>query len=100
LQSLAVAVILPFRYVVERQRPPRAALAAAAAPFLFLGSWQLSQLAWTGKMPLALVAGTATGPVYGRLALKLVNAQALLAHLGLLYVILPVIPRGLAAILG
>lgn len=100
LQSLAVALILPLKYVLDGQRPPRGALAAAAAPFVFLGGWQLSQLAWTGKMPLALVAGTATGPVYGRLSLKLVNAQALLAHLGLLYVILPVIPRGIAAIIA
>ncbi len=84
LQALALGPILLLEYAVRRVRPPRAAWAAAIAPFLLLGAWQVLQLVLTGRLPLAVLFGYATGEAYGRLGLRAAGAVALVEHLGVL----------------
>ena len=107
LQALALPPILLLSYVWRRARLPRAAWAAAAAPFLLLIAWQALQFALTGHMPIAVLLGYMTGPTFGRLNLKGANALALLQHLGVLVTLLPLsrlrplllVPGLLAAVL-
>ena len=107
LQALALPPILLLSYVWRRARPPRAAWAAAAAPFLLLIAWQALQFALTGHMPIAVLLGYMTGPTFGRLNLKGANALALVQHLGVLVTLLPLsrlrpvllVPGLLAAVL-
>ena len=89
LQALALPPILLLSYVWRRTRPPRAAWAAAAAPFLLLIAWQTLQFVLTGRMPIAVLLGYMIGPTFGKLSLKGANALALLQHLGVLVTLLP-----------
>lgn len=89
LQGLVIAPILLLDYAARRERPPRGAWLAAATPFVLLAGWQLFQYAVTGRLPLALLFGHATGSTYGRPALKLASALALVQHLGLMVVLVP-----------
>lgn len=88
LQTLALGPILLLDYAIARERPPRAALIAAAAPIAVMAGWQVMQFSLTGRLPLAVLFGYATGVDYGRPALKLASAVALLQHLGVLIVFL------------
>ena len=107
LQALALPPILLLSYVWRRTRPPRAAWAAAAAPFLLLIAWQTLQFALTDHMPIAVLLGYMTGPTFGKLSLKGANALALVQHLGVLVTLLPLsrlrpvllVPGLLAAVL-
>ncbi len=90
LQTLVVAPILLLDYVARRERPPRAAWMAAAAPFVWLIAWQVLQLALTQRLPAAVLAGYLTSPAaFGRLSFKLASIVALVGHLGVLVVFLP-----------
>ena len=107
LQALALPPILLLSYTWRRVRPPRAAWAAAAAPFLVLGVWQALQFALIHRLPFAVLLGYMTGPTFGKLSLKGANALALLQHLGVLVTLLPLsrlrpvllVPGLLAAVL-
>ena len=107
LQALALPPILLLSYAWRRARPPRAAWAAAAAPFLLLGAWQALQFAFIHRLPFAVLLGYMTGPTFGKLSLKGANALALLQHLGVLVTLLPLsrlrplllVPGLLAAVL-
>ena len=89
LQALALPPILLLSYAWRRTRPPRAAWAAAAAPFLLLIGWQALQFLLTQRLPIAVLLSYATGPSYGSFNLKWANALALLQHLGVLVTLLP-----------
>ena len=107
LQALALPPILLLSYAWRRARPPRAAWAAAAAPFLLLGAWQALQFALIHRLPFAVLFGYMTGPTFGKLSLKGKNALAMLQHLGVLVTLLPLsrlrpvllVPGLLAAVL-
>ena len=107
LQALALPPILLLDYGLRRQRPPRAAWAAAAAPFLLLGAWQALQFALIHRLPFVVLLGYMTGPTLGNLSLKGKNALALVQHLGVLVTLLPLsrvrpvllVPGLLAAVL-
>ncbi len=107
LQALALPPILLLSYTWRRVRPPRAAWAAAVAPFLVLGVWQALQFALIHRLPFAVLLGYMTGPTFGKLSLKGANALALLQHLGVLVTLLPLsrlrplllVPGLLAAVL-
>ena len=89
LQALALPPILLLSYAWRRTRPPRAAWAAAAAPFLLLIAWQALQFALIHRLPFAVLLGYVTGPTFGKVSLKGANALALVQHLGVLVTLLP-----------
>lgn len=107
LQALALPPILLLSYACRRTYPPRAAWAAAAAPFLLLGAWQALQFVLIHRLPFAVLLGYMTGPTFGKLSLKGTNALVLLQHLGVLVTLLPLsrlrplllVPGLLAAVL-
>ena len=107
LQALALPPILLLSYAWRRARPPRAAWAAAAAPFLLLIAWQALQFVLIHRLPFAVLLGYMTGPTFGKLSLKGANALALLQYLGVLVTLLPLyrlrpvllVPGLLAAVL-
>jgi hypothetical protein len=89
LQTLPVIVILLASYPLRREKMPRAAIAAAAAPFLALGGWQLSQWILVGRLPATKLAGYAMFPAYFNWPVKLASAAVLLEHLGAMVVVAP-----------
>jgi hypothetical protein len=95
LQALALPPILLLSYLIQRERPPRAAWCALAAPFLALGGWQALQWALTGRLPFAVLAGYAANPDLSGKAVKAASALALLAHLGVLVTLVPLAWRRL-----
>lgn len=95
LQALALPPILLFAYLVKRERPPRAAWCALAAPFVALGGWQALQWALTNRLPFAVLFGYASSPSLSRIGLKGASALALLGHLGVLVTVVPLAWRRL-----
>jgi len=77
-------------------RNPQAAM-AAAAPFLVWGAWQLVQFALLGRLPVAVMGGyLASSAHWGRLGMKAASAVALVQHLGVLVVFMPLALFGIA----
>lgn len=95
LQALAVAPVLLMDYFVKRERPPRGALFAVAAPYLVLGGWQAFQLALTHRLPGAAMLAYARSPGFTGLRLKAASALALVEHLGVLVILVPLAWRRL-----
>lgn len=95
LQALALPPILLLDYAVKRERPPRAAWLALGVPYVVLAAWEGLQWMLTGRLPVALLLGHVTGPTFGRLALKSASALALLQHLGVLVIFVPLAFRRL-----
>jgi hypothetical protein len=102
LQTLAVVPILllairnPKSATCPGARPGRAGLpairnsVALAAPFAVWAVWQALQLALTRRMPLAVMGSyMASSAYWGRLGMKAANVAALIGHLGILVVFLP-----------
>jgi len=84
LQALALPPILLLEYVFKRERPPRAAWLALAAPFLGLAAWEALQWGLTHRFPGAVLLGYAQSGSFSGLGLKAASAMALLGHLGVL----------------
>jgi hypothetical protein len=95
LQALALPPILLLEYAVRRERPPRAAWLALAAPYVGLAAWQSLQWSMAGQVPGAVLLGYAESPAFGRLSLKGLSAIALLEHLGVLVTLVPLALRRL-----
>jgi hypothetical protein len=95
LQALALPPILLLSYLMKRERPPRAAWCALAAPFLALGGWQAFEWALTGRVPFVVLAGYASNPNLSRIGVKAASALALLGHLGVLVTLVPLAWRRL-----
>jgi len=95
LQALALPPILLLAYVWKRERPPKAAWLALAAPYVALAAWQGMQWALTGRLPAALLLGHMSDPALSRAALKGASALALLQHLGALVIFVPLAVRRL-----
>jgi hypothetical protein len=92
LQTLPVIAILTAGYVLRRDKPARVAvpaIVAAAAPFVALGLWQLSQYALIGRWPAAILAGYTRFAPFATWQAKLGSAVALLGHLGINIVVTP-----------
>jgi hypothetical protein len=92
LQTLPVIVILMAGYVLRKERPARTAIPAifaAAAPFVALGIWQLSQWILIGRLPAAKLAGYMMYAPFSTWQAKLGSALALLGHLGATIVVAP-----------
>jgi len=98
LQALALAPILLLEYAVKRERPPRAAWLALAAPLLGLAGWQAMQWGLTHRLPGAVLLAYAQGSGRGRLGLKAASALALVGHLGVLVTPVPLARRRLWAL--
>ena len=63
---------------------------AAAAPFLVWGAWQLVQFALLGRLPVAVMGGyLASSAHWGLLGMKAASVAALVQHLGVLVVFMP-----------
>lgn len=95
LQALAIPPILGLVYVLNRERPSRAAWAALISPYIALGAWQVFQFALTGGLPLAGLTANMTGQAYGGVRLRLESAAAMLQHLGVLVIFAPLAIRRL-----
>jgi hypothetical protein len=95
LQALALPPILLLEYAVKRERPSRAAWLALAAPYLGVAAWQALQWGLTHRLPGAVLLAYAQSPSYSRLGLKAASALALLAHLGVLVIFVPLAFRRL-----
>jgi hypothetical protein len=89
LQTLPVILIVLAGYALRREKPPRMAMVAAAAPFVVLGLWQLSQLMLIGRLPAGKLAGYMLFPAFSTLQAKLGSALVLLGHLGATIVVAP-----------
>jgi len=89
LQALALPPILLLSFWIQRERPPRAAWLALAAPFVALSGWQGLQWALTGRLPAAVLAGYAANPNLSGAAVKFSSSLALLGHLGVLVTVVP-----------
>ena len=77
-------------------RNPKCAM-AAAAPFLVWGAWQLVQFALLGRLPVAVMGGyLASSAHWGRLGMKAASVAALVQHLGVLVVFMPLALFGIA----
>jgi hypothetical protein len=95
LQALALPPILLLEYLVRRERPPRAAWLALAAPYVGLAGWQGLQWSLTGRLPGTVLLGNVESPALGQLSLKGSSALALLEHLGVLVTLVPLALRRL-----
>ena len=95
LQALALPPILLLVYVVKRERPSRAAWLALAAPYLGVGGWQALQWGLTHRLPGAVLLGYAQHSDFSRIGLKGASALALLQHLGVLVILVPLAWRRL-----
>ena len=95
LQALALPPILLLEYLLKRERPPRAAWLALAAPYLGVGAWQALQLGLTHRLPGAMVLSYGRSPAFSRLGVKAASALALMEHLGVLVVVVPLAWRRL-----
>jgi hypothetical protein len=93
LQALALGPILLLEYGIRRKRPPLGAWLAALAPFAGLAAWNAFQLALMHQVPAALLSGYARSA--SGLRLKAASATALLQHLGVLIIPLPLAWRRL-----
>ncbi len=93
LQALALPPILLLDYAVKRERPPRAAWLALAAPFLGMAGWQALQWGLTHRLPGAVLFEYARGSGRAWLSLKAASALALLEHLGVLVTLVPLARR-------
>ena len=89
LQALALPPILLLEYAIRRQRPPRAAWLALAAPYLGMATWQALQWSLAGRLPGTVLFAFVEGPAVGRLSVKGASALALLQHLGILVTLVP-----------
>jgi len=77
-------------------RNPKCAM-AAAAPFLVWGAWQLLQFALLGRLPVAVMGGyLASSAHWGRLGMKAASVAALVQHLSVLVVFMPLALFGIA----
>jgi len=95
LQALALPPILLLEYALRRERPPRAAWLALAAPYLGMAAWQGLQWSVAGRLPGTVLLGYVESPALGRLSLKASSALALLEHLGVLVTLIPLALRRL-----
>ena len=110
LQTLVVVPVLLFYFLFQSSdcgsdyssrlksaiRNPQPAM-AAAAPFLVWAAWQLLQFALLGRLPAAIMSGYLTSSVYwGRLGMKAASVAALVQHLGVLVVFMPLALFGIA----
>ena len=95
LQALALSPILLLEYVVKRERPSRAAWLALAGPYLGVGAWQALQWGLTHRLPGAVLLAYAQSPSFSRFGLKAASALALLQHLGVLVIVVPLARRRL-----
>jgi hypothetical protein len=95
LQALALPPILLLEYVFKRERPPRAAWLALAAPFMGLAAWEALQWGLTHRFPGAVLLGYAQSGSFSGLGLKAASAMALLGHLGVLVTPSPLARRRL-----
>ncbi|MGE5569843.1 MAG: hypothetical protein ACM3S5_12470 [Rhodospirillales bacterium] len=95
LQALALPPILLLAYAWKRERPPKAAWLALAAPYVALAAWQGLQWTLTGRLPAALLLGNVSDPAFSRAPLKAASALALLQHLGSLVIFAPLAVRRL-----
>lgn len=93
LQALVLSPILLVEYAVKRERPPRAAWLALAAPFAGLAAWQALELALTHRLPGAVLLGYAQSSGRSQLRLKGASALALMEHLGILVTLVPLTRR-------
>jgi hypothetical protein len=89
LQTLPVVAILLADYWLRRERPPVAAWAAAATPFLAVGAWQVGQFLMIGRLPAAKLAGYAAFPAFSTLQAKRNSVIVLVEHLGAMVVFAP-----------
>jgi hypothetical protein len=89
LQALALPPILLLEYAIRRERPPRAALLALAAPYLGMAAWQALQWSLAGRLPGTVLLTFVEGPAVGRLGVKGASALVLLQHLGILVTLVP-----------
>jgi hypothetical protein len=99
LQALAIPPVLLLHYLVKRNRPPRAAWLALAAPYVALGAWQALQFGLTHRLPGATLFGYAVGSGHLSTGVKGASALALLQHLGILVTVVPLARRRLWALL-
>jgi hypothetical protein len=95
LQALALPPILLLEYLLRRERPSRAAWLALAAPYLGVGAWQALQWGLTHRLPGAVVLSYGQSPAFSRLGMKAASALALLQHLGVLVIVVPLARRRL-----
>jgi hypothetical protein len=95
LQALALPPILLLEYAFKRERPPRAAWLALAAPFLGLAAWEALQWGLTHRFPGAVLLGYVQSTGFSGLGLKAASAIALLGHLGVLVTPAPLVRRRL-----
>jgi len=98
LQALALPPILLLQYAVKRERPPRAAWLALAAPYVTMAAWQALQLGLTHRLPAATLLGFALGSSASSPGVKGASALALLNHLGILVTVVPLAWRRLWAL--
>lgn len=89
LQALALPPILLLEYVVKRERPSRGAWWALAGPYLGVGGWEVLQWAMMHRLPGAGLATYAQSSRFSGIGLKAASALALLEHLGVLVIVLP-----------
>lgn len=89
LQALALPPILLLQYAVKRQRPPRAAWLALAAPYLTMAAWQAVEFELTHSLPGAALAGYVSGSGNTSLRVKGASALALVEHLGIVVTAVP-----------
>jgi hypothetical protein len=95
LQALALPPILLLEYLLKRERPSRAAWLALAAPYLGVGAWQALQWGLTHRLPGAVLLSYGRSPAFSRLGVKAASALALLEHLGMLVIVVPLAWRRL-----
>lgn len=95
LQAFAIPPILLLAYLFKRERPPRAAWIALAAPYVAMVGWQALQFAVTGALPAANLTANMTGAAYGGLKLRAESAAAMIQHLGVLVIVTPLALRRL-----
>ncbi len=92
LQTLPViAILAAYEYLRIRHSKEKflAPAIAAAAPFVVLALWQVSQMILMGRAPAAKLAGYAMYPAYFNVAAKLGSAVTLVGHLGMTIVVAP-----------
>ena len=95
LQALALPPILMLEYALRRERPPRAAWIAVAAPYIGMAGWQALQFSLTHTLPGAVLVGYMRESSRGRASLKMESALALVGHLGVLVTLVPIAWRRL-----
>ena len=95
LQALALPPILLLEYVVKRERPSRGAWLALAGPYLGVGGWEVLQWAMMHRLPGAGLVTYAQSSRFSGIGLKAASALALVEHLGVLVIVVPLAWRRL-----